>query len=133
MKLARRMLPAGPTSAALVALIAAGCQQEPLPETPPSPPPAESPPPAPPKRAEPAEPEPLPEPRTHYRGREIAQTMHWQGAGWLMRAEREREENASAMLAALGVEPGWTVCDLGCGSGYHTLTLAERHLFRVGA
>lgn len=69
---------------------------------------------------------PLPPPLTHYKGREIAQTMHWRGAEWLMRASREKDENAAAMLQALGVQPGWTVCDLGCGNGYHTLPLAQQ-------
>jgi ubiquinone/menaquinone biosynthesis C-methylase UbiE len=67
----------------------------------------------------------LPPPPTHYRGREIAQTMHWQGAAWLERATRESEEHASRLLAELGVRAGDTVCDLGCGNGYHTLPLAR--------
>lgn len=67
----------------------------------------------------------LPPPSTHYRGREIAQTMHWKGAEWLMRETREKEENGARMLEALDVQPGWTVCDLGCGNGYHTLPLAR--------
>lgn len=71
--------------------------------------------------AEPA----LPPPPSHYRGREIAQTMHWRGAEWLMRETRETEENATRLLDALNVQPGWTVCDLGCGNGYHTLPLAR--------
>ncbi len=62
---------------------------------------------------------------THYKGREIAVTMHFTGAPWLVRDEREREERASEMIAALGVKPGEAVCDLGCGNGYHALMLAE--------
>jgi len=75
--------------------------------------------------AEPAD-EVLPEPLTEYMGREIAQTMHWRGAEWLMRATRESEEHSSAMLEALGLEEGMTACDLGCGNGFHTLRMAER-------
>src|SRR5690606_34633395 len=60
---------------------------------------------------------------THYKGREIAVTMHFTGAPWLVRDEREREERASEMIAALGVKPGQVVCDLGCGNGYHALML----------
>jgi ubiquinone/menaquinone biosynthesis C-methylase UbiE len=60
-----------------------------------------------------------------YMGREIAQTMHYLGAEWLTRDEREREERASLMLENLGVKPGMTVCDMGCGNGYHTLRLAK--------
>ena len=62
---------------------------------------------------------------TEYKGRTIAQTMHWTGAEWLMRANREQEENAVLMLKELRIQPGWTICDLGCGNGYHALTMAE--------
>lgn len=65
-------------------------------------------------------------PPVRYMGREIAQTMHYSGAEWLIRATREDEESASAMVDALGIERGQSVCDLGCGNGYHTLRLAER-------
>lgn len=69
--------------------------------------------------------EKVPPPLTHYKGREIARTMHFTGAPWLIRDEREREERASEMIAALGVKPGQVVCDLGCGNGYHALMLSE--------
>lgn len=62
---------------------------------------------------------------TEYKGRKIATTMHWAGAGWLIRADREKEENSALMLRELKIQPGWTVCDLGCGNGYHVLTMAE--------
>ena len=62
---------------------------------------------------------------TEYKGRTIAQTMHWTGAEWLMRANREQEENAALMLKELRIQPGWTICDLGCGNGYHALSMAE--------
>ena len=64
--------------------------------------------------------------RETYMGRQIAQTMHWRGAEWLMRATRENEEHTAKLLDALGLESGMTVCDLGCGNGYHTLPMAER-------
>jgi ubiquinone/menaquinone biosynthesis C-methylase UbiE len=60
-----------------------------------------------------------------YEGRVIAQTMHWQGAGWLIRHKREREEAATRMREELRLKPGMTVCDLGSGNGYHTLPMAE--------
>lgn len=63
--------------------------------------------------------------RTEYLGRPIAQTMHYLGAPWLVRESREREEEPAKLLAALGVAPGQTVCDLGCGNGFYTLRLAE--------
>ena len=63
---------------------------------------------------------------SQYKGRTIAQTMHWKGAEWLLRETREKEERVSVLMEALGVEPGQTVCDLGCGNGYHALRLARR-------
>jgi len=64
--------------------------------------------------------------KPQYRGRTIAQTMHWKGAEWLLRETREKEERVSVLMDALGVEAGQTVCDLGCGNGYHALRLAKR-------
>ena len=61
-----------------------------------------------------------------FKGRTIAQTMHWKGAEWLLRETREKEERVSVLMEALGVEAGQTVCDLGCGNGYHALRLARR-------
>jgi ubiquinone/menaquinone biosynthesis C-methylase UbiE len=66
-----------------------------------------------------------PPPVKEYKGREIAQTMHYLGAPWLTRESREREEDCKTMLAALHVKPGDTVCDLGCGNGFYTLKLAK--------
>lgn len=60
-----------------------------------------------------------------YMGREIARTMHWKGAEWLIRRVREQEEGPVKMREQLQVKPGMTVCDMGCGNGYHTLPLAE--------
>jgi ubiquinone/menaquinone biosynthesis C-methylase UbiE len=51
--------------------------------------------------------------------------MHYLGAPWLMREEREQEERCSLMLANLGVRPGMTVCDMGCGNGFYSLKLAK--------
>jgi ubiquinone/menaquinone biosynthesis C-methylase UbiE len=60
-----------------------------------------------------------------YKGREIAQTMHYLGADWLTRESRQREEDCDTMLGALQVKPGDVVCDMGCGNGFYTLKLAE--------
>ena len=60
-----------------------------------------------------------------YKGRRIAQTMHYLGAEWLIRENRENEERCSLMLAELGVKPGMTVCDMGCGNGFYSLQLAK--------
>jgi ubiquinone/menaquinone biosynthesis C-methylase UbiE len=62
---------------------------------------------------------------THYKGREIARTMSYHGAPWLIRDEREREERCSLMLTNLGVKRGMTVCDMGCGNGFYSLQLAK--------
>lgn len=68
----------------------------------------------------------IPAADTHYKGREIAQTMHYLGADWLTRESREREEDCQQMLKALDVQPEQSVCDMGCGNGFYTLQLAER-------
>lgn len=60
-----------------------------------------------------------------YMGREIAQTMHWRGAEWLMREMREKEERTSEMMENLGIKPGMNVADIGSGNGYHTLKMAK--------
>ena len=69
---------------------------------------------------------PIPPAATHHHGREIAQTMHFTGAPWLVRESRQREEDCRLLLDALGVRPGQTICDLGCGNGFYTLELARR-------
>jgi ubiquinone/menaquinone biosynthesis C-methylase UbiE len=69
--------------------------------------------------------EQIPPALTHYQGREIAQTMHYLGAPWLVRESREREEECSKMLKHLHLQPGQTVCDMGCGNGFYTLKLSE--------
>ncbi|HEX6810036.1 MAG TPA: TIM barrel protein [Planctomycetota bacterium] len=71
------------------------------------------------------DPEQQPAGRSRYLGREVAQTMHWTGAQWLLRETRENEENGALLRRWLAVKPGQVVCDLGCGNGYHTLPLAE--------
>lgn len=68
--------------------------------------------------------EPAQAPR-QYMGRPIARTLHWRGADWLERETRENEEHTSRMLAALELEPGMSVCDLGCGVGTITLPIAR--------
>jgi ubiquinone/menaquinone biosynthesis C-methylase UbiE len=67
----------------------------------------------------------IPPGKPRYLGREIAQTMHFEGAPWLMRDSRQREEDCETLLKALKVEPGQTVCDMGCGNGFYTLPLAR--------
>ncbi|MEZ5303825.1 MAG: class I SAM-dependent methyltransferase [Verrucomicrobiales bacterium] len=45
-------------------------------------------------------------------------------ADWLIRNRREKEEAASVMLKQLKIQPGWTICDLGVGNGYHAIPMA---------
>jgi SAM-dependent methyltransferase len=68
----------------------------------------------------------IPPPLTHFMGREIAQTMHFTGAPWLVRESRQREEDCRLLIEALEIQPGQTVCDMGCGNGFYTLELARQ-------
>jgi hypothetical protein len=52
-----------------------------------------------------------------YMGRPIADVMTFHGAEWLVRPEREQEEQPDAMLDALKIAPGATVADVGAGVG----------------
>jgi ubiquinone/menaquinone biosynthesis C-methylase UbiE len=67
----------------------------------------------------------VPAPRQEYLGRQIAQTMHYTGAEWLIRDVREREERCSLLLTNLGLRSGMTICDMGCGNGFYSLPLAK--------
>ena len=69
--------------------------------------------------------EKIPPARTRYLGRQIAQTMSFHGAPWLIRSEREAEERPSEAIEQLGLRPGMVVCDLGCGNGYYSLVMAK--------
>ncbi|WP_231743659.1 class I SAM-dependent methyltransferase [Stieleria neptunia] len=64
--------------------------------------------------------------RKSYLGRVVAQPMSHLGASWLVRPERDDEENASESFQKLGLEPGMVLCDLGCGNGYWTLPMARK-------
>src|SRR3712207_2458545 len=59
-------------------------------------------------------------------GRRIAGVMGVGGADWLERSERELEELPETALDKIGVKPGMTVADVGAGSGYFTVRLANR-------
>jgi SAM-dependent methyltransferase len=59
-----------------------------------------------------------------YMGREISGVMGWQGAAWLERGEREREERTDLLLAALPLAPGMVVADIGAGTGYLSRRMA---------
>jgi ubiquinone/menaquinone biosynthesis C-methylase UbiE len=61
-----------------------------------------------------------------YKGRVIAPTMSYRGAGWLERLDRETTEQPEKVLDALNIRPGSTVADIGAGTGYFSLRLAHR-------
>jgi ubiquinone/menaquinone biosynthesis C-methylase UbiE len=59
-------------------------------------------------------------------GRRYAGVMGWQGAEWLDRAERENEEEPQRAIEALNIPRGAVVADVGAGSGYMTVRMAQR-------
>jgi len=61
-----------------------------------------------------------------YMGREIAGVMGWEGAQWLERESRAREERPELLLRELALKPGMTVADIGAGTGYYTWQLAKQ-------
>jgi ubiquinone/menaquinone biosynthesis C-methylase UbiE len=52
--------------------------------------------------------------------------MGFPAADWLERPERMDEERPDRVLAALELEPGMAVADIGAGSGYYSWRMAER-------
>jgi ubiquinone/menaquinone biosynthesis C-methylase UbiE len=59
-------------------------------------------------------------------GRPYAGVMGPQGADWLVRPERESEEQPDKALDLLQIPKGSTAADIGAGAGYITWRLAER-------
>ena len=67
----------------------------------------------------------IPPARETYKGRRIAFTMSATGATWLIRKNRQEEEDCAALLKNLNLKPGMTVCDMGCGNGFYALQMAK--------
>lgn len=60
----------------------------------------------------------------YYMGREIAQVMGHQGASWLERPGREKEERTDVLLQALQLKSTDVVADIGAGTGYFTFRIS---------
>jgi predicted methyltransferase len=66
------------------------------------------------------------EPATHpVTGRQFAGVMGPGGADWLVRSDREQEEEPDKALTALEIHQGSVVADIGAGVGYFTWRLAD--------
>ena len=59
-------------------------------------------------------------------GRKYAYVMGVAGADWLVRPERETEENPDLAVSLLGIRPGMSVADIGAGVGYYSVRFAAK-------
>ena len=66
-------------------------------------------------------------PGTHpVSGRRYAPVMGYQGVPWLERPERIEEEDPDLAISLLKIPEGAMVADIGAGSGYMTIRMAQR-------
>jgi SAM-dependent methyltransferase len=66
-------------------------------------------------------------PGTHpVSGRQYAPVMGYQGVDWLERPERMEEEEPDLAISILKIPKGASVADIGAGSGYMTIRMAQR-------
>ncbi|GAC1309593.1 MAG: hypothetical protein NVSMB24_25320 [Mucilaginibacter sp.] len=59
-------------------------------------------------------------------GREIARIMSFEGAGWLERDTRAKEENTQLAISKLPISANSIVADIGAGTGYYTFKIAPK-------
>jgi len=62
----------------------------------------------------------------YYMGREIAHVMSFEGAEWLERDTRDKEENTVLSIAKLPITKNSVVADIGAGTGYYTFRIAPK-------
>jgi len=61
-----------------------------------------------------------------YMGREISHVMGHQGADWLERPGRQREERTDLLIERLPLQADSVVADIGAGTGYFSFAVAQR-------
>jgi ubiquinone/menaquinone biosynthesis C-methylase UbiE len=61
-----------------------------------------------------------------YKGREIAQIISFEGAAWLERNTRQKEENTALAISKLPIAKNSVIADIGAGTGYYTFRLAPK-------
>ena len=61
-----------------------------------------------------------------YADREIAQVMGSDGAAWLDRKDRQKEENSRLAIEEMNLTPKSVVADIGAGTGYYTFKIAKQ-------
>ncbi len=61
-----------------------------------------------------------------YLGREISFVMGADGAAWLERNERQKEENTKLSIEKMQLSQGAIVADIGAGTGYFTFAIAKK-------
>lgn len=61
-----------------------------------------------------------------FMGREIAHVMGYQGASWLERESREKEERTDLLIQLLQLNKGMVIADIGAGTGYLSRRMSEK-------